>query len=97
MKKSVFLINAARGRIVKEKDLVYALRKKIIAGAALDVYENEPIGRDHPFAKMENVVLTPHTGSSTQETRKKMAEITVQNLILSLQGKDPIYSVGPIS
>lgn len=93
MKKSAFLINTARGRIIKEKDLVYALRKKIIAGAALDVYENEPIGRDHPFAKMENVVLTPHIGSSTQETRKKMAEITVQNLILSLQGKNPIYGV----
>ena len=93
MKKSAFLINTARGRIVNEKDLVYALRKKIIAGAALDVYENEPIGRDHPFAKMENVVLTPHIGSSTQETRKKMAEITVQNLILSLQGKNPIFSV----
>jgi len=93
MKKTAFLINTARGRIVKEKDLIYALRKKIIAGAALDVYQNEPIGKDHPFAKMENVVLTPHIGSSTEETRRKMAEITVQNLILSLQGKNPIYSV----
>ena len=68
-------------------------KKKIIAGAALDVYQDEPIGRDHPLAKMENVVLTPHIGSSTDETRRKMAEITVQNLILSLQGKNPIYSV----
>ena len=93
MKKTAFLINTARGRIVKEKDLIYAIRKKIIAGAALDVYQNEPIGKDHPFAKMENVVLTPHIGSSTEETRRKMAEITVQNLILSLQGKNPIYSV----
>ena len=93
MKKTAFLINTARGRIVKEKDLIYALRKKIISGAALDVYQNEPIGKDHPFAKMENVVLTPHIGSSTEETRRKMAEITVQNLILSLQGKNPIYSV----
>ncbi len=93
MKKTAFLINTARGRIIKEKDLVDALRKKIIAGAALDVYQNEPIGKDHPLAKMENVVLTPHIGSSTDETRRKMAEITVQNLILSLQGKNPIYSV----
>ena len=93
MKKTAFLINTARGRIIKEKDLTYALRKKIIAGAALDVYQNEPIGKDHPLAKIENVVLTPHIGSSTDETRRKMAEITVQNLILSLQGKNPIYSV----
>ena len=93
MKKTAFLINTARGRIIKEKDLTYALRKKIIAGAALDVYQNEPIGKDHPLAKMKNVVLTPHIGSSTDETRQKMAEITVQNLILSLQGKNPIYSV----
>ena len=93
MKKTAFLINTARGRIIKEKDLVDALRKKIIAGAALDVYQNEPIGKDHPLAKIENVVLTPHVGSSTDETRRKMAEITVQNLILSLQGKNPIYSV----
>ncbi|MBI3842208.1 MAG: D-glycerate dehydrogenase, partial [Thaumarchaeota archaeon] len=71
MKKTAFLINTARGRIVREKDLIYALRKKIIAGAALDVYQNEPIGKDHPFAKMENVVLTPHIGSSTEETRRK--------------------------
>ena len=93
MKKMAFLINTARGRIIKEKDLIYALRKKIIAGAALDVYQDEPIGKDHPLAKMGNVVLTPHIGSSTDETRRKMAEITVQNLILSLQGKNPIYSV----
>jgi len=93
MKKSSFLINTARGKIIKEDDLILALRKKIIAGAALDVFENEPIGKDHPFAKMQNVVLAPHVGSSTSETREKMAKLTVENLKLGLKGKKPIYSV----
>ena len=93
MKRTAFLINTARGKIINEKDLVSALKKKTIAGAALDVYQNEPINKNHPLAKMENVVLTPHIGSSTNETRKAMAEITVQNLILSLSGKKPIYAV----
>ncbi|MGQ0638283.1 MAG: NAD(P)-dependent oxidoreductase, partial [Nitrososphaerota archaeon] len=65
----------------------------IIAGAALDVYQNEPINKTHPLARMENVIVTPHIGSSTNETRRAMAKITVQNLILSLSGKKPIYAV----
>ena len=94
MKKSAFLINTARGKIVNEKDLIIALNKKIIAGAALDVYESEPISEKHPLAKIQNVVLVPHIGSSTKETRVKMAEITVKNLNLGINGKKPIYSVG---
>ena len=93
MKNSAFLINTARGKIVNEKDLVLALKKKIIAGAALDVFEYEPISKSHPLAKMQNVVLAPHVGSSTIETRKEMAELTVKNLKLALSGKRPIYSV----
>jgi glyoxylate reductase len=93
MKKTSFIINTARGKIIKENDLVYALKKKIIAGAALDVFRNEPIGLNNPLTKMQNVVLSPHTGSSTDETRKKMAEITVKNLKLGISGKKPLYSV----
>jgi len=93
MKKTAFLVNTARGKIIKEKDLALALKRKIIAGAALDVFENEPIGKSHPLTKMQNVVLVPHIGSSSIETRKKMAELTVKNLILALSGKKPIYSV----
>ena len=93
MKKSSFIINTARGKIIKENDLVYALKKKIIAGAALDVFRNEPIGLNNPLTKMQNVVLSPHIGSSTAETRKKMAEITVINLKLGMIGKTPLYSV----
>ena len=94
MKKSAFLINTARGKIVNEKDLIIALNKKIIAGAALDVYKSEPISKKHPLTKIQNVVLAPHIGSSTKETRAKMAEITVKNLNLGINGKNPIYSVG---
>jgi len=93
MKKSSFLINTARGKIIKELDLVQALKQKIIAGAALDVYKNEPISKNHQLAKIPNVVLAPHIGSSSIETRSKMAEITVKNLNLGLSGKKLIYPV----
>ena len=94
MKKTSYLINTARGKIINEKDLVVALKQKIIAGAGLDVFETEPIGKNHPLNKLENVVLAPHIGSSTKETREKMAEITVKNLKLGISNKKPIYSVG---
>jgi len=94
MKKSAFLINTARGKIINERHLTIALNKKMIAGAALDVYESEPIGKNHPLTKIQNVVLAPHIGSSTKETREKMADITIKNLHLGINGKPPIYSVG---
>lgn len=93
MKKTSHLINTSRGKIINEKDLINALRSKRIAGAGLDVFENEPIGKANEFVKMKNVVLAPHIGSSTAETRKKMAEITIKNLIYGLEGKKMIYSV----
>ena len=94
MKKTSFLINTSRGKVVNEKDLVIALKQKIIGGAGLDVFETEPISKNHQFLKLENVVLAPHVGSSTKETRTKMAKITVKNLILGIKGKKPIYSIG---
>ncbi len=93
MKKQAFLINTARGKIIREQDLVIALKRKIIAGAALDVFFNEPIGKKHPFTKMQNVLLTPHIGSSSIITRTKMVELTVENLIRGLEGKKLVYSV----
>lgn len=93
MKKQSYLINTSRGKIIKEQDLVVALRKKIIAGVALDVFSHEPISKKHPLTKMQNVVLSPHIGSSSIVTRAKMAELTVENLKLGLSGKKLIYSV----
>jgi glyoxylate reductase len=93
MKKTSFLINTSRGKIVDEKQLVVALKTKQILGAGMDVYELEPMKKNNPLLKLENVVLAPHVGSSTKETRQKMSDITARNLILGLEGKKLLYSV----
>ena len=93
MKKTSFLINTSRGKVVNEKDLLKALQLKKIQGAALDVFEDEPINKTNKLVKIKNVVLVPHIGSSTSETRRIMAEITVKNLILGLNNKKLVYSV----
>ena len=86
MKRSAYLVNAARGPVVDEAALVWALENRLIAGAALDVYEREPeIHRG--LLALENVVLSPHLGSSTIETRTTMIHLAVDNLIAVLSGK----------
>lgn len=80
MKNDVIIINTARGKLIKEKDLVYALKNNIIKGAGLDVYENEPVVEEE-LLKMKNVVLLPHIGSATDETREKMAKICVKSIV----------------
>lgn len=94
MKNSAYLINTSRGKVVNEKELIQALKEHVIAGAGLDVFENEPILKNNFLKKLNNVVLSPHIGSSTKETREKMAEITVKNLKRGINGKKPIFSVG---
>ncbi|WP_236751156.1 D-glycerate dehydrogenase [Acidianus sp. HS-5] len=93
MKKSAFLINASRGQVIDEKALIKALQEGWIRGVGLDVFEREPLPKDSPLLKLNNVVLTPHLGSATIETRDKMAEIAVKNLLLALKGDKPIYEV----
>jgi glyoxylate reductase len=88
MKKSSFLINTSRGKIIKEDDLVFALEKKYIAGAALDVFEKEPITSNNPLIKMNNVILLPHIGSSSYDTRRRMSEIAATNIINVLEGNE---------
>lgn len=88
MKPSAYLINTARGAIVEEAALVEALQSGQIAGAGLDVFEQEPAV--HPgLVELSNVVLVPHLGSSTRETRENMAVIAAENLVRVLQGKRP--------
>ena len=88
MKKTAYLINTARGPVIDEAALAEALRNRVIAGAGLDVFENEPAV--HPeLLKLDNVVLTPHTASATIETRAKMATMAVANLIAGLGGHKP--------
>jgi glyoxylate reductase len=94
MKKNSVLVNVGRGQIVKEKELALALEKGIIWGAGFDVYEREPIVEEG-LLKLRNVVLLPHLGSASQETREKMAEMAVENVVLALSGKTPRNLVNP--
>ena len=92
MKRSAFLVNTARGPVVDEEALVWALGERLIAGAALDVFEKEPAV--HPgLLAFENVVLAPHLGSATRETRTAMIELAVRNALAVLQGKPPLTPV----
>jgi len=93
MKDTSFLINTSRGKVVNERDLVIALKKKQIRGAGMDVFESEPIQKTSQLLRLENVVLAPHIGSSTEETRTKMSDITVTNLLNALYEKKLLYSV----
>ena len=87
MKKNTYLINISRGKIIKEGDLIRGLKEKLIAGAGLDVFEDEPIRRNNPLIKMKNVVLLPHIGSASIDTRNKMSEIAASNIIHVLKGR----------
>lgn len=88
MRPSAFLINTARGPIVDEQALVQALAARRIAGAALDVFEDEP-RVDPALLAMDNVVLTPHLGSAVAELREAMAHVVVDNIVAILQGRRP--------
>lgn len=94
MKKTGILINTARGPVVDEKALVKALQDGEIAGAGLDVYENEP-ALEPGLIDLDNVVLAPHTASATRETRTKMATMAAENLLAALEGKIPPNIVNP--
>jgi glyoxylate reductase len=93
MKRSAFLINTTRGPVVQEAALVEALERGTIAGAALDVFEREPIISDG--LRRDNVVLAPHLGSASVETRTKMAMIAVENAIAFFDGKRPPTILNP--
>jgi glyoxylate reductase len=92
MKRSAYLINTARGPVVDEAALAWALQQHLLAGAALDVYENEPAV--HPdLLRLENVLLVPHLASGTTETRTAMADLAVENVLAVLEGRPPLTPV----
>ena len=93
MKRTAFLINTSRGPVVDEAALVAALEDGKIAGAALDVYEKEPV--IHPGLRRSNVVLAPHIASASLETRTKMACMAAENVIALLQGRRPANVLNP--
>lgn len=86
MKKQAYLINMARGGVVNEDDLYEALKENKIKGAATDVFEREK--QENKLFELENIVLTPHIGAMTFESQKRIAEIIVENIINSLEGKE---------
>ena len=88
MRPSAYLVNTARGPIVDEMALVKALAEKRIAGAALDVYEHEPMV-EPGLVDLPNVVLTPHLGSAAFDTRTRIADILVENIIAVIEGRRP--------
>ena len=92
MKRSAYLISAARGPVVDEAALVWALENRLIAGAALDVYEKEP-DIHKGLLGFENVVLSPHLGSSAIETRTTMIQLAAQNIIAVLSGQPPLTPI----
>jgi phosphoglycerate dehydrogenase-like enzyme len=78
MKSSAYLVNTSRGPLIREADLIEVLREKKIKGAALDVYDAEPLAADHPFRKLDNVLATPHIGFVTEDTYRIFYQDTVR-------------------
>lgn len=87
MKSTAILINISRGPVVDTAALTEALQNRTIYAAGLDVTDPEPLPRDHPLLNLDNVTIAPHLGSATEQTRRQMAEISVENLLLGLAGK----------
>jgi glyoxylate reductase len=95
MKPTATLINLARGAIVDTEALTVALENQQIAAAALDVTDPEPLPRSHRLLELSNVIIAPHLGSATLETRRRMAEMSVENLLAGLDGRPLPHAVGP--
>ncbi|MEM2029572.1 MAG: NAD(P)-dependent oxidoreductase, partial [Candidatus Bathyarchaeia archaeon] len=95
VKKTAYLINTSRGQVIDEKALCNALKEGRLAGAALDVFEQEPLPADSPLLKLNNIILTPHIASASYETRSRMAEMVAENLIAFFDGKVPPNLVNP--
>lgn len=96
MKPTAILVNIARGPIVDHDALVKALKNRWIAGAGLDVFDEEPLPQDDPLLDLENVTLTPHIASNTKECRRRMALTAVEEILRVLHGKRPRYPVNNV-
>lgn len=94
MKENAVLVNTSRGPVIDEKPLIQALEENWIFGAGLDVYEQEPMIPER-LKQLDNVVILPHIGSATKETRSKMAEMAAKNMITGLKGDQPPNCVNP--
>jgi phosphoglycerate dehydrogenase-like enzyme len=95
MKRGAYFINVARGEIVREHELIEALRDGLIAGAGLDVFEYEPISANHPLTRFENVILTPHWLPSTRDAARLTMETMSSGILRAAQGLVPENVVNP--
>ncbi len=95
MRPSAFLVNTARGPLVDEQALSAALARRTIAGAALDVFEAEPLTADSPLRALDNVILTPHNAGGTQEATERSGEMAADSIVRVLQGQRPRACVNP--
>lgn len=95
MKQSAVIINASRGPVIDETVLVDALRSKRIAGAALDVYCELPLRRDHPLLELDNVILTPHAAGITQESMRRLSQGAAREVLRLLADERPLNLVNP--
>ena len=95
MKRTAYIINTSRGPVIDQASLVKVLSEKAIAGAGLDVFQIEPIPKDDPLLTLDNVVLSPHIGSATEETREAMAICDAENIVAVLKGEIPPPNVVP--
>jgi glyoxylate reductase len=95
MKSEGVIVNTARGGVIDQAALVQALREHRIAGAALDVFEVEPIPPDDPLLTLDNVIVMPHLGSATTQTRAAMTDLCVDNLLAVFAGRAPLTPVNP--
>ena len=93
MKPSAYLINCSRGGTVDEKALYDALKNGKIAGAGIDVFEQEPPSNDNPLLKLDNVILTPHIGANTKEGQIKAGTVCAEQIIKVLKGETPDHWV----
>jgi glyoxylate reductase len=95
MKPTAVLVNTSRGPVINPEALIWALKEKKIAGAALDVTEPEPIPTDSPLLQFENLIITPHIASSSFQTRRKMAVMAAENVVAALQNRPLPYCANP--
>jgi D-3-phosphoglycerate dehydrogenase len=93
MKPTAYLINCARGDLMVESEIAEALKEGVIAGMATDVFGQEPPEDDHPFFKLDNVIMTPHNAALTNECMTRMATQAAEGIIAVLDGKKPVWSV----
>ncbi|MCI4456481.1 MAG: D-glycerate dehydrogenase, partial [Desulfurococcaceae archaeon] len=93
MKRTAYLINISRGAVIDHMALVKALKEGRIAGAALDVFYEEPLPTDDPILELDNVILTPHIAAFTEEAREKLSITAAEEIIRVLKGEKPRYPI----